>query len=145
MWRSIRAGLLVGASLVGALALQSGEVAAQLQDQSQISPTNDLPNPYQRVHPWGELPTGPYDERASFIGAEQGPDGNIYLLGRCLANSCTGRPEPPVLKLDPNGRLLKTWGSGMFDFPHGFAVDDDGNLWASDQRGHQVFKWDPEG
>jgi len=126
-------------------ALQAAAVAAQLQDQTQISPTNGLPNPYERVYPWGELPTGLYDERASFIGAEQGPDGNIYLLGRCLGNSCTGRPEPPVLKLDPSGRLLKTWGSGMFDFPHGFAVDQEGNVWASDQRGHQVFKWDSEG
>ena len=145
MWPSIRAGLVIGTSLVGVTALQSGDVGAQLQDQTRISPTNDLPNPYARVYPWGELPTGAYDERASFIGAEQGPDGNIYLLGRCLRNSCTGRPEPPVLKLDPTGRLLKTWGTGMFDFPHGFAVDNEGNVWASDQRGHQVFKWDSEG
>ena len=145
MRHPIPVGLLLFAMLVGGPALHSRDVAAQLQDQTQISPTNDLPNPYDRVYPWGELPTGAYDERASFIGAEQGPDGNIYLLGRCLGNSCTGRPEPPVLKLDPSGRLLKTWGSGMFDFPHGFAVDDDGNLWASDQRGHQVFKWDSEG
>ena len=150
MWPSIRAGFLAvaalaGATLVGAPALQSGEAAAQLQDQTQVSPTNDLPNPYERVHPWGELPAGLYDERSSFIGAEQGPDGNIYLLGRCLQNSCTGRSEPPVLKLDPSGRLLKAWGSGMFDFPHGFDVDDEGNVWASDQRGHQVFKWDSEG
>ena len=150
MWRSIRVGVLAGATLVviptlSLPALQSGEAAAQLQDQTQISPTNGLPNPYERVYPWGELPTGLYVERASFIGAEQGPDGNIYLLGRCLGNSCTGRPEPPVLKLDPSGRLLKTWGSGMFDFPHGFDVDQEGNVWASDQRGHQVFKWDAEG
>jgi len=145
MLRSIRTGLLAGAALVGVTALQSGEVLAQLQDQTQISPTNDLPNPYGRVHPWGDLPTGSYNELASFIGAEQGPDGNIYLLGRCLANSCTGRSEPPVLKLDPTGKLLKTWGSGMMDFPHGFDVDDEGNVWASDQRGHQVFKWNAEG
>ncbi len=150
MLPSIRVGLLAGATLVvmpvfGVPALLSGEAAPQLQDQTRISPTNDLPNPYERVHPWGELPTGPYDERASFIGVEQGPDGNIYLLGRCRGNSCTGRPEAPVMKLDPSGRLLKTWGTGMFDFPHGFAVDHEGNVWASDQRGHQVFKWDPEG
>ena len=145
MLRSIRTGLLAGATLLTVPALQSGEVMAQLRDQTQISPTNSLPNPYERVYPWGELPTGLYAERSSFIGAEQGPDGNIYLLGRCLQNSCTGRPEPPVLKLDPSGRLLKTWGSGMFDFPHGFDVDDEGNVWASDQRGHQVFKWTAEG
>ena len=145
MFRSIRTGLLASAALVGVTALQSGEVVAQLKDQTQISPTNALPNPYERVYPWGELPNGAYNERAAFIGAEEGPDGNIYLLGRCLENSCTGRTEPPVLKLDPSGRILKTWGSGMMDFPHGFDVDDEGNVWAADQRGHKVFKWDAEG
>jgi len=145
MFRSIRTGLLASAALVGVTALQSGEVVAQLKDQTQVSPTNALPNPYERVYPWGELPTGPYDERAAFIGADPGPDGNMYLLGRCLQNSCTGRTEPPILKLDPSGRILKTWGSGMMDFPHGFDVDDEGNVWAADQRGHTVFKWDAEG
>jgi hypothetical protein len=33
----------------------------------------------------------------------------------------------------------------MMDFPHGFDVDHAGNVWASDQRSHQVFKWDSEG
>jgi hypothetical protein len=112
MSRSIRVVLLVSTSLVAAPRLPSGAVAAQLQDQSRVSPTNALPSPYQRVHPWGELSTSSYAERASFIGAEEGPDGNIYLLGRCLANSCTGRPEAPVLKLDPEGTLLKTWVRG---------------------------------
>ena len=122
---------------------------AQLQDQTRVAPTNDLPNPYARVHPWGELPDpyvpGAYDERASFIGADEGPDGNIYLLSRCLQNSCTGRTEPAVLKLDPSGRLLASWGSGLFDFPHGFHVDGEGNVWVADQRGHQVVKFDAEG
>ena len=114
-----------------------------------MAPTNDLPNPYARVHPWGELPDpyvpGAYNERASFIGAGEGPDGNIYLLSRCLQNSCTGRSEPALLKLDPSGRLLLSWGSGMFDFPHGFDVDDEGNVWVADQRGHRVVKFDAEG
>lgn len=55
------------------------ELAAQLRDQTQVVPTNDLPNPYRRVEPWGDVPTGSYAERASFIGAEEGPDGNLYV------------------------------------------------------------------
>ena len=114
-----------------------------------MAPTNDLPNPYARVHPWGELPDpyvpGAYDERASFIGIDEGPDGNIYLLSRCLQNSCTGRSEPALLKLDPSGRLLLSWGSGLFDFPHGLDVDREGNVWVADQRGHQVVKFDADG
>jgi hypothetical protein len=33
----------------------------------------------------------------------------------------------------------------MMSFPHGFAVDAEGNVWASDQRTHQVYKWSPDG
>ena len=90
--------VLISLLLVLVVPLMPETAAAQLEDQTLVSPTNDLPNPYERQWPWGELPDGPYDERASFIGAEEGPDGNIYILGRCLQNSCTGRPEAPVLK-----------------------------------------------
>ena len=135
--------------LLAAALLAAAPAGAQLQDQTRVAPTNDLPNPYARVHPWGELPDpyvpGAYDERASFIGIDEGPDGNIYLLSRCLQNSCTGRSEPALLKLDPSGRLLLSWGSGLFDFPHGLDVDREGNVWVADQRGHQVVKFDAEG
>ena len=138
-------GPLAAALLVAAAATAS----AQLQDQTRVAPTNALLNPYARVHPWGEVPDpyvpGAYDERASFIGADEGPDGNIYLLSRCLRNSCTGRSEPPLLKLAPSGRLLLSWGSGLFDFPHGLDLDGEGNVWVADQRGHQVVKFDAQG
>ena len=149
MRQTLRTGLVGGAVAACLLGLAVGPVHAQLRDQTQVRPTNDLPGPYERVHPWGELPNpyepGAYDARASFIGADEGPDGNIYLLGRCLQNSCTGRSEPAILKLDPSGRLLTSWGSGLFDFPHGLDLDDAGNVWVADQRGHQVLKFDAEG
>ena len=142
---TLTVGLLAAALLVAPAA----PAHAQIHDQTRVAPTNDLPNPYARVHPWGELPDpyvpGAYNERASFIGADEGPDGNIYLLSRCLQNSCTGRTEPALLKLDASGRLLLTWGSGMFDFPHGLDLDDAGNVWVADQRGHRVVKFDAQG
>ena len=140
---------LMAVVLAAALPALAAPAHAQLADQTRIAPTNDLPNPYARVHPWGELPApyvpGAYNERASFIGADEGPDGNIYLLSRCLQNSCTGRSEPALLKLDPSGSLLLSWGSGMFDFPHGLDIDDEGHVWVADQRGHRVVKFDAEG
>lgn len=136
----------VGAVLLGAAILsRPAPAAAQLEDQTLVPPSNDLPNPYLRVEPWGAVPTGGYEERTAFIGAEEGPDGNIYLLNRCVGNSCAGRAEPPILKLDPSGAMLAAWGSGMFSFPHGFAVDREGNVWATDQRTHQVLKWSSDG
>ena len=62
------------------------------------------------------------------------------------------------MKFDPSGELLTSFGGGIFAFPHGFTVDAEGNVWASDAnaretvlglsakgpngitRGHQVFK-----
>jgi len=141
MLTPLRSALVLGFSL----AFATSDAAAQLLDQTQLLPVNHLPDPYLRVQPWGEVPLGSYDERTAFIGAEEGPDGNLYLLNRCVANSCAGRTEPPVLKLDASGKLLASWGEGMFSFPHGFGLDAEGNVWATDQRTHEVFKWSPDG
>ncbi len=82
---------------------------------------------------------------------------SIWVLTRCFENSCVGRDEAPILKYDASGRLVTSFGVGMFNFPHGFFVDNDGNVWVSDAqgedgknpksngKGHQVFKFSPEG
>ena len=61
-----------------------------------------------------------------------------------------GRPEPPILKFNAAGKLLASWGAGMFAFPHGATVDGEGNLWVSDAggsngMGHQAIKFSPTG
>ena len=121
--------------------------AASLAAQSS-APRNDLPQPYVTTRDWGQLPAGM--QWAAVTAVEPGPGGVIYVIHRCFANSCAGRKEPPILKYDAKGALLKAWGEGMFVFPHGATVDRDGNLWVTDARGadgkgHQVFKFSPEG
>jgi DNA-binding beta-propeller fold protein YncE len=112
------------------------------------TPRNDLPQPYSTTRGWGQLPPGV--KWAAVTAVEPGPGGVIYVIHRCFANSCAGRMEAPILKYDAKGMLLKTWGAGMFVFPHGATVDRDGNLWVTDARGgdgkgHQVFKFNPDG
>jgi DNA-binding beta-propeller fold protein YncE len=112
------------------------------------APRNDLPQPYQTTRDWGELPAGV--KWAAVTAVEPAPDGSIYVIHRCYANSCANRQEAPILKYDPAGKLLAAWGVGMFIFPHGATVDRDGNLWVTDARGengigHQVFKFDAGG
>jgi hypothetical protein len=109
---------------------------------------NDLPQPYQTTRDWGQLPSGM--KWAAVTAIEPAPDGTIYVVHRCFANSCSGRSEPPILKFSAEGTLLASWGQGMFVFPHGGTVDRDGNLWITDARGeggkgHQVFKFSPAG
>ena len=77
-------------------------------------------------------------------------DGNIYVLHRCGADTCADSEEPPLLKFDPSGRLLQTWGSGRLVWPHGLHIDHDGFIWVTDGRGieskgHQVFKLNAAG
>ena len=109
---------------------------------------NDLPQPYRTTRDWGELPPGV--KWAAVTAVEPSPDGSIFVVHRCFANSCAGRAEAPILKYNRDGRLLATFGQGLFVFPHGATVDRAGNLWVTDARGeagkgHQVFKFSPDG
>ena len=129
-------------------ALVAGALSANLTIAQSDKPRNDLPQPYRTTRTWGELPAGLM--WAAVTAVEPAPDGTIYVIHRCFANSCADRTEPPILKYDANGKLLKTWGVGMFLFPHGATVDRDGNLWVTDARGengkgHQVFKFNSDG
>jgi sugar lactone lactonase YvrE len=116
--------------------------------QPKASPRNDLPQPYQTTRDWGELPAGV--KWAAVTAVEPAPDGSIYVIHRCFANSCANRSESPILKYNASGKLLAQWGAKMFIFPHGATVDRDGNLWVTDARGegsigHQVFKFSADG
>jgi DNA-binding beta-propeller fold protein YncE len=116
--------------------------------QPQNAVRNDLPQPYRTTRDWGQLPPGV--AWAAVTAVEPAPNGIIYVVHRCFENSCAGRKEAPILKYDRNGKLLASWGEGMFIFPHGATVDRDGNLWVTDARGekdkgHQVFKFNPDG
>ena len=80
----------------------------------------NVPNPYRLVEGWPQLPAsmngGKFGE---VIGVKPGPDGGIWVLHRCFNTvpagnaTCVGRDDmPPVLKFDPSGKLLESWGQG---------------------------------
>lgn len=144
MMRSLITCCLFIASFVSAASVQAQEPAAVAHGVR-----NDLPRPYATQRDWGELPPG--SEWAAVTAVEPSPDGRyIYVVHRCLNNSCEGRSEPPVLKYDYSGNLLASFGAGLFVFPHGASVDSAGNLWVTDARGndaigHQVIKFSPDG
>jgi sugar lactone lactonase YvrE len=72
------------------------------------------------------------------------------VFERCGGTTCDGSDVAPILKIDAAGKVVKSFGAGMFIFPHGLFVDRDGNVWVTDGRGkggkgHQVFKFSPDG
>ena len=133
-------------TLILALAAFASVTSALAQTPS--SPRNDLPQPYRTTRDWGELPAGM--KWAAVTSVEAAVDGSIFVIHRCAANSCAGRPEPPILKFDSSGKLLKMFGNRMFVFPHGSGLDPEVNLWVTDAGGrdgigHQVVKFSPDG
>ena len=89
-----------------------------------VEPTNSLPNPYRTIADWANLPNG--RSWGSTAGVSVDRNGNIWVAERCGANTCAGSNLAPILEFDPSGKLLTSFGTGMFIFPHGITVDRDG-------------------
>jgi hypothetical protein len=120
------------------------------------------PNPYRLVEGWANLPEG---RTMGAVGdVEVDIDGeHIWAIVRCSAteperfgNECLDSDLDPVLKFDQEGNVVQSFGGGMFIWPHGLEVDSEGNIWVTesvsdnripegDKRGHQVFKFSPDG
>tara|TARA_Y100001949_G_scaffold166253_1_gene162717 strand:+ start:1799 stop:2818 length:1020 start_codon:yes stop_codon:yes gene_type:complete len=116
-----------------------------------VSAQNQAPNPYRTVEGvWAPLPDG--RSWGSTSAVEVSPDGEtIWALDRCGENTCVGHDDlDTVFQFDKDGNLLTRFGAGMFVWPHGIDVDDQGNVWVADargegNRGHQIIKFSPEG
>jgi DNA-binding beta-propeller fold protein YncE len=93
--------------------------------------------------------------RGSIPAVAVGKNDHIWVIERCgitgfIAAACAGSRLDPIFEFDSAGKILHNFGGGMFVFPHGIAVDSDGNVWITDGqgkdgKGHQVFKFSPEG
>jgi DNA-binding beta-propeller fold protein YncE len=123
--------------------------------------SNSAPNPYHSIDGWAKMP-----ERrtwGSTSGVDIDPDGtSVWVAERCGAFAppsqykpgepfaCDGSSLDPILKFDASGRLVKSFGAGMFILPHGLHVDRAGNIWVTDNlgrtgKGQQVIKFSPDG
>ena len=140
------------AFLAGALAAALPGGTASTQEDVLDPARNSLPNPTKQVVTgWGPLPDGRMWGMSA--GVDIGPDGHVWAYDRCGANTCAESKVDPILKFDrSSGKVLTKFGAGMIVFPHGLHVDRDGNVWVTDAqankegtRGHQVFKFSPQG
>ena len=110
---------------------------------------NSKPNPYRTIENWAKLPEGRSWGSTSAVDIDR--DGrSVWVAERCGANSCAGKTDDSVLHFDAAGKLIRSFGSGMFLFPHGIAIDKDDNVWITDGqmangKGFTVVKFSPDG
>jgi DNA-binding beta-propeller fold protein YncE len=162
-----RSYLLLAALVAGGAVAAAGAAA-----QTRYPQPTELPNPYRLEEGWPTIPTSMNGGKwGEVIRVHVAQDGNVWVFHRCFNTvppghaTCINRgaANPPILEFDASGRLLKSFGAGLFAYPHGFTVDAEGNLWTSDvndeatvlgmpaknaagvQMGQEVLKLSPTG
>ena len=106
---------------------------------------NLMNNPYRLVENWPTLNPGmKWGAAINFLPDNKG--GTWTLL----------RTEPPINYFDASGKIVQSFGQGMFVSGHGMCRDRAGNIWAGDSgpfgdaagaagRGFVVYKFSPDG
>ena len=72
----------------------------------------------------------------SWVAASK--DGLTYLLQR-------GDKADPVIAVDRDGNIVRSWGKGMYTMPHAIRVDPQGNVWTTDAAASNVYKFKNDG
>ncbi|MEA2988106.1 MAG: hypothetical protein QOG83_817 [Alphaproteobacteria bacterium] len=120
------------AVVIAGMAMAGGE--AQAQD---IAPVNSGANPYRVVRDWAQL-TQEKRPWGGSNGVAIDKDGRtVWATDRCspgTAPGCLGSKANPVHHFDESGKEIRSFGGGMFVWPHGIHVDRDGNVWVTDAR-----------
>jgi DNA-binding beta-propeller fold protein YncE len=140
---------LMAAVAVGAVMALAPQ-CADAQAAGQANANNAAPDPYKMDANWAQLPDGRKFGAAIKVQVDHRDGKTIWVFDRCGTNSCRNSMVPPIQKFDASGKFVRTFGAGMFNNPHGFYVDKDGNVWATDfqaknGKGDVVVKFSPEG
>ena len=155
------------ASLIAACVMLPGTpVQAQQRggtaQTDKVQPVNSAPNLYRVIRDWAQIDGRPW---GGSNGVAIDRDGkSVWATDRCSPGTepgCLGTKANPVHKFDESGNEIRSFGGGMFVWPHGIHVDREGNVWVTDARapnpdelkkfpgerdkGSVVIKFSPEG
>jgi len=134
---------------------------AQTQD---VQPVNTGANPYRVIRDWAQLTLEGRPWGGSNGVAIDRDGRSVWATDRCspgIEPGCLGTKANPVHLFDQSGKEIRSFGGGMFVWPHSVHVDRDGNVWVTDSRvasadelkkfpgedkkGSVVVKFSPEG
>src|ERR1051326_2049937 len=156
--------------LAAVLAFAAGASLAQIGGPSGTPPNPNVPavnsgaDPYKVIRDWAQI-TSEKRPWGGSNGVAVDKDGKtVWATDRCSAGTvpgCLGTNVNPVHHFDENSKEIKSFGAGLFVWPHRIHVDKDGNVWVTDARiptadevkkdpsaakkGSAAFKFSPDG
>ena len=134
--------MLIGALLLPLLAQSGTTVAEQARMDEQNAALKAMLTAAQKL----PLVAGAIPVQAPTAGWALGmvswvassSDGLTYLLQR-------GDKADPVVAVDRTGKVVRSWGKGLYTMPHAIRVDPQGNVWTTDAASSMVYKFKPDG
>ncbi len=90
--------------------------------------------PYSHDPDWPQLPPGWNLQETPGVAVDARD--HVYVFHR---------GEHSIIELTPDGRVVRSWGDGLFIRPHAIRVDPEGYLWVVDNDTHQILKMDAAG
>jgi DNA-binding beta-propeller fold protein YncE len=93
--------------------------------------------------PWTKLPLAIQPRTAGWntdyiSSVAAAPNGETYLIHRNLG-------EDAVVVIDAQGKILRSWGKGLYTIPHSIRLDPQGNVWTVDSGSSVVLQFTPQG
>jgi hypothetical protein len=94
----------------------------------------DMTADWLRIDNWAQIPNGEKWGVMSDVDIDR--NGNIYVLWR----------NPSRIQVfDKDGKFLRAWGEGQYEYAHSLRITPDQRIWVTDRKGQQAFKYDLNG
>jgi peptidylamidoglycolate lyase len=102
---------------------------------SQLYLSAEKSGDYQVVKAWPQFREGFTWGEAAGVGVDS--HNHVFVFHRA---------DPPIVRLNAKtGEIQDSFGDGMFINAHGLEVDDQDNVWVTDTKTHQVYKFSHQG
>ncbi len=89
---------------------------------------------FEAVPGWPDVP--PEVGLIEAVGVAVGQHDLVYVFARA---------DQPILIFEADGTFVRGWGEGLFVRPHGITIATDGSLYLTDDMGHSVRQFTPDG
>jgi len=89
---------------------------------------------YTLVESWAKLPRG--ESFIDVVGISVDSDDKVYVFNR---------GKRPMIVFNREGNEVASWGTGVFNRPHGSYMTSDEHIWLTDDSRHVAHKFTKEG